>query len=71
MMELERLRDQAEATNDVETAEDKVSAGQNEWLAIRHTNTAANTERRRSAVTYMERDEGTSREPEKNREQLM
>lgn len=65
MLKTERLRDQDPATNDVETVEDKVSAGQSEWLAIRHTNTAANTERGRPAVTYMERDEGTSREPEK------
>lgn len=31
----------------METVEDKVSAGQSEWLAIRHTNTAAKTERGR------------------------
>jgi hypothetical protein len=64
-LETERLRDQDSATNDVETVEDKVSAGQSERLAIRHTNTAANTERGRPGVTYMERDEDTSREPAK------
>ena len=60
MLVTERLRGQDSATNDVETVEDKVSAGQSEWLAIRHTNTAANAERGRRGVTYMERDEGTS-----------
>jgi len=65
LLETESLRDQDSATNDAETVEDKLSAGQSEWLAIRHTNTAANTERGRPGVTYMERDEGTSREPEK------
>jgi hypothetical protein len=59
------IRDQDSATNDAETVEDKLSAGQSEWLAIRHTNTAANTDRGRPGVTYMEKDEGTSREPEK------
>ena len=66
MLELERLRVQDSATNDVGTAEDKLSAGQSEWLAIRHTNTAANTERGWPGVTYMERDESTSLQPEKN-----
>jgi hypothetical protein len=71
LLETKRLRDQDSATNDVETVEDKLSAGQSEWLTIRHTNTAANTERRRPGVTNMERDEGTSREPEENRKLLM
>jgi hypothetical protein len=68
LLETERLRDQVPATNDVDTVEDKVSAGQSEWLAIRHTNTAANTERGRPGVAYMERDEDTVRETEKKTE---
>lgn len=58
LLETERLRDKDSATNDVETVEDKVSAGQSEWLAVRHTNRAAKTERGRPGVTYMEKDEG-------------
>jgi len=58
LLELEReiKRDQDSVTNGVETAEDKLSAGQSEWLAIRHTNTAANTERGWPGMTYTERD---------------
>jgi hypothetical protein len=64
LLETERLKDPDSGTNDVETVEDKVSAGQSEWLAIRHTNTAAKTESGRPGVTYMERVEGTSWELE-------
>jgi hypothetical protein len=65
LLETERLKDPDSGNNDVETVEDKVSAGQREWLAIRHTNTAAKTESGRPGVTYMERDESTRWEPEK------
>ena len=61
MVQTERLRDQVSATNDVETVEDKLSAGQSEWLAVKHTNTAANTEIGRPGVTDIERDEVRSR----------
>jgi hypothetical protein len=72
LLETERLKDQVPATNNVQSVEDKVSAGQSEWLAIRHTNTAENTERGRPGVAYKERNKDAGRGPEKkNRKRLM